>query len=79
MQTIAPVTQKGQVTLPKALRDAFAIASYDSVIIERHDDHIAIRPAKTVVDFIGKIKPRKHARVAPLKARAAMEKEYQEF
>ena len=79
MQTIATVTQKGQVTLPKALRDAFAIASYDSVIIERYDDHIAIRPAKTVLDFIGKVKPRKNTQVAPLKARAAMEKAYQEF
>jgi AbrB family looped-hinge helix DNA binding protein len=37
------VTEKGQVTIPKALRDAFGIAAGSEVEFDRTDDAIVIR------------------------------------
>ena len=37
------VTEKGQVTIPKALRDALGIGAGSEVVFERADDAIVIR------------------------------------
>jgi antitoxin PrlF len=37
------VTEKGQVTIPKALRDALAIGAGTEVTFERADDAILVR------------------------------------
>lgn len=37
------VTEKGQVTIPKALRDAFGIGAGTEVAFERADDAIVVR------------------------------------
>lgn len=39
------VGPKGQVVIPKALRDELGIEPGDEVIFWRHDDHVAVRPA----------------------------------
>jgi AbrB family looped-hinge helix DNA binding protein len=40
------VTEKGQVTIPKELRDALGIGAGTEVEIERSDDAIVVRKAK---------------------------------
>jgi antitoxin PrlF len=39
------VTEKGQVTIPKELRDALGIGTGSEVVFERADDTIVIRKA----------------------------------
>lgn len=39
------VGPKGQVVIPKELRDELGIAPGDEVSFWRHDDHVAVRPA----------------------------------
>jgi AbrB family looped-hinge helix DNA binding protein len=39
------VGPKGQVVIPKALRDELGIEPGDEVSFWRHDDHVAVRPA----------------------------------
>jgi len=39
------VGAKGQVVIPKALRDELGIEPGDEVSFWRHDDHVAVRPA----------------------------------
>lgn len=73
---ITAVTQKGQVTLPKKLRDKFFIVSRDSVKIEDGGDFIKITKIPTLMDLAGKYKPRKNKGVDPVKAREYMETHY---
>lgn len=76
MQVFTTVTQKGQVTLPKIMRDFLQIQPYDKVSIEQHNQSIVIRPKKDILDLAGTLKPRKNKNKSPLQARAAMEKQY---
>lgn len=39
------VGPKGQVVIPKELRDELGIEPGDKVSFWRHDDHVAVRPA----------------------------------
>lgn len=39
------VGPKGQVVIPKVLRDELGIEPGDEVSFWRHDDHVAVRPA----------------------------------
>lgn len=39
------VGPKGQVVIPKELRDALGIEPGDEVSFWRHEDHVAVRPA----------------------------------
>jgi len=74
MQQITTVTQKGQITIPKKLRDEFAIGKYSKVILEKSKNFIKITPAKDILDLAGSFIPKKVKSV--LEAREAMEKKY---
>lgn len=51
------VTRKGQVTIPKNIRDFLEIEAGDKVIFEiRGEDVIIIPVKKTIFDFRGKAK-----------------------
>ncbi len=60
METVI-VGERGQVTIPKKLRDRFGIKSKSPVVFELRDDGIMIKPAVTVMvrefsdDFIKSI------------------------
>lgn len=41
------VGPKGQVVIPKELRDALGIAPGDEVLFWTHEDHIAVRPQRS--------------------------------
>ena len=68
------VTQKGQVTIPKGLRDEFGIDAHDKVRFKEAQGHIKIFPTYNLLDIVplGRAPKGKTA----LKGRTAMEKRY---
>lgn len=74
MQILTTITQKGQLTIPKKLRENYSLEEYDSVFLEEGKDHIKIKATKDILDLAGKIKPKKRRSI--LKAREKMEKNY---
>ena len=75
MTFITTVTQKGQVTLPKKVRDQFGIAPFSKIAIVTDSTTIRIEPTQDILDLAGTFHPKKGKSV--LKAREAMEKKYQ--
>jgi len=47
------VLPKGQITLPKKIREHLHINVGDALIIEEEEDRIVIKKGKTIYDFIG--------------------------
>lgn len=70
----ASVTQKGQVTIPKAIRDQVGIKLRGVVQLQLKGSTIVIEPAKDILDLAGSVKavPGKSA----LRAREYMENNY---
>lgn len=77
MQSISPVTQKGQVTIPAEMRKKFSIEEYGKVRLVAADDHIKVYPTEDILDLAGFVKPKKKKSV--LKAREEMERNYKRF
>lgn len=50
------VGRKGQVVIPKDLRDALGIEPGDEVSFWREDDHVALRPARTARPLRGRFR-----------------------
>lgn len=73
MQTTT-VTQKGQVTVPKKIREKLNIKPYDKVYIQGNEGHIKIFPTQDILDLAGSFKPKKSKNI--LAARRKMEKVY---
>jgi AbrB family looped-hinge helix DNA binding protein len=48
METVI-VGERGQITIPKKLRDRFGIKSKSPVVFELRDDGIMIKPAMTIM------------------------------
>ena len=68
---LSNVTTKGQVTIPKALRDRFNIKPNDKVDFSSDGERIILKPIKTLKDFRGFVKgkggmekERSHAKAA---------------
>ncbi|MFS8159662.1 MAG: AbrB/MazE/SpoVT family DNA-binding domain-containing protein [Candidatus Roizmanbacteria bacterium] len=74
MYTTTAVTQKGQVTLPKKLRDLLGIATYDRVKISLADGYLKVEPTEDILDVIRDMSFKSKKSV--LKARDAFEKQY---
>jgi antitoxin PrlF len=73
---LAKVTTKGQVTIPKGIRDAFGIRPNDKVDFEREGKKIVLMPLKTLKDLRGAVKPKRKMHIADEKktAKAAVAK-----
>lgn len=56
MQAKAKVTIKGQVTIPKKIREKLNIQPGDFVLFVRKGNEVVIKPARTLLDFRGVIK-----------------------
>ncbi|MBW2369905.1 MAG: AbrB/MazE/SpoVT family DNA-binding domain-containing protein [Deltaproteobacteria bacterium] len=56
MQTVSKITSKGQVTIPKKIRDSLKVAPGDYVQFVIVGDTIVLKPSKTLLDFKGYIK-----------------------
>jgi len=71
------VTQKGQITLPKAFRDALNIKPYDTVTITLGENTIIVDSKPDILDLAGSLKVQNKKPL--LQARSAMEKNYKRF
>ena len=56
MQAKAKVTIKGQVTIPKKIREKLNIRPSDFVLFGRKGNEVVIKPARTLLDLRGLIK-----------------------
>jgi AbrB family looped-hinge helix DNA binding protein len=48
----ARIYKKGQITIPKAVRDATGLKIGDRVVVEARDDEIVVRRAVGVLEFM---------------------------
>ena len=55
---LSTVTTKGQVTIPKPLRDALGIRPNDRVEFVREGERIVLQPLKTLKAYRGAVKTR---------------------
>lgn len=78
MQLITTVTQKGQITIPKSLRQKFGIKSFSKVYLEADKGAIKITSSYDILDLAGKFKP-KDRKKSVLSAREEMEKNFNRF
>lgn len=71
------ITQKGQITIPKAIRDTLSLDRYKKLSIEVRGGkkEITIRPAPDFLKIVKKIKVKK--KLDPVKAREYMETNYE--
>lgn len=76
MTYTSSVTQKGQITLPKVLRDKLNIKEREKVIIEEESGYIKIKPTTDILDFAGYLNNKVDKKKAVKKAREAFESEY---
>jgi len=58
MTALAKVTSKGQITLPKEVRELLNIRTGSIVVFERDDEKFVVKNAKTLQDFRGVLKGR---------------------
>lgn len=71
------ITRKGQITIPKPLRDTLELNRFRKIIVELGQDakDIKIRPADDFLKIAQKIKVIK--KTDPIKARQQLEKSYE--
>ena len=58
MTALAKVTSKGQITLPKEVRDLLHIRTGSIVVFEKEGEKLVVKTAKTLQDFRGALKGR---------------------
>lgn len=77
MDYLTTITKKGQITIPKEIRDALQLEEMKKILIKfrRGRRRIEIKPSPDILDLAGTFKPKKKVNV--LKAREAMEKRYE--
>ena len=49
------VLPKGQITLPKEIREALHIQEGDTLLLEPGSDQVIVKKGKTIFDFIGSL------------------------
>ena len=58
MTVTAKITSKGQITLPKKVRDILHLQEGGVVVFEQEDDKFVIKPAQSLLDYKGYLKGR---------------------
>ena len=59
MTYTATVTQKGQVTIPLAIRQTLSIKPYEKVVFIEKDNEVIIRQARSVLELKASVKSKK--------------------
>ncbi len=67
---LSTVTAKGQVTIPKSIRDAMGICSNDRVAFIREGERVLIQPLRTLKAFRGAVKTKGSGSFIEERARA---------
>lgn len=74
MRETAKVTSKGQVTLPKRVRDALGVSKGDAIDFVAEGDRIVVRPRKSLSDAAGMLsRPSEDTQPADAFGAAALE------
>lgn len=70
------ITRKGQITIPKEIREILKLGEKERLIIEIEEKkgEIKIKPAEDFLEFAKKIKVKR--KIDPVKTREFMEKHY---
>lgn len=76
MDGITTVTQKGQITIHKAVRDMFGLTKNSRVRIVGGDGFIKVTPVKDILDLAREWNMKAPKGKTALKARVWMEKHY---
>lgn len=58
MTAMAKVTSKGQVTIPRSVREHLKVGTGSVLIFQVEGDRIVVRPARTLLDLAGALKGR---------------------
>jgi len=58
MTVTAKITSKGQITLPKKVRDLLHLKEGGVVVFEQEEDRIVIKPAQSLMDYKGYLRGR---------------------
>ncbi|MDA8099639.1 MAG: AbrB/MazE/SpoVT family DNA-binding domain-containing protein [Nitrospiraceae bacterium] len=58
MTVTAKITSKGQITLPKKVRDLLHLHEGGVVVFEQEDDKMVIKSAESLLDYQGYLKGR---------------------
>lgn len=74
MTYLTTITKKGQITIPKKIRDFLKLKKGRRLEIKIEKKEIRIKPALDILDLAGKFKPKKV--VDPVKIREMMAKIY---
>lgn len=74
MRIITTLSQKGQITLPKKIREKVGLKPYNKIYLEASGGSITITPTYDILDIAGKFTPKKKKPV--LLAREKLEKSY---
>lgn len=71
------ITKKGQITIPKKIRDALDLDTLNKVVIEfkEGDEKITVRPPRDFLELARAIRVKR--KIDPVKAREYMEKHYE--
>lgn len=71
------MTRKGQITIPKIIRDALCMTIGQKISLELEKKEIRIRVFPDILELAGTIKANKNKGVDPVKAREYMETNYE--
>jgi AbrB family looped-hinge helix DNA binding protein len=71
------ITQKGQITIPKAIRDVLRMTTGKKISLELEKKEIRVRVFPDILELAGTIKVKKNKGVDPVKAREYMETHYE--
>lgn len=58
MTATSKITAKGQITLPKKVRDILHVSEGSVVVFEQEGDKMVIKPAQSLLDYKGYLKGR---------------------
>ncbi len=77
MTYFTTITKKGQITIPKPIREALDLKVTDRILVEmpKKDKVIIVKPLQDFLQIAKEIKVRK--KIDPLKTRELMEKTYE--
>ena len=68
------ITQKGQLTIPKSIREELMLKPNTQVMVWLENEALRIKPSQTILDIAGTFKPEKT--VSALSLRDKMSKNY---
>lgn len=64
MGAATTITTKGQVTIPKEIREELGLQPGDKVIFRKEGDNVVLKPASTLLDFRGSVKAERYISMA---------------